>query len=151
MSENKNPEKQKVVQIHIWHGEVYKDKADVKLLKNEPNYVKKRYHALVKTTAKKPFHITRKQAAEMIGRSIRQLYRVLKRFKQEGITGLRFKSKRPKTSPKKIPNHLEQRIVQVRNETGFGPDHISMLLNESFRRERAYNDGYTLRWCIMCW
>ena len=104
-------------------------------MKNEPDYVKKRYHALVKTTAKKPFHITRKQAAEMIGRSIRQLLRVLKRFKQEGITGLRYKSKRPKTSPKKIPNHLEQRIVQVRNETGFGPDHISVLLNESFRRE----------------
>lgn len=121
--------------MYVWHGEIYKDKADVKLLKNEPGYVKKRYHALVKTIAKKPFHINRKQAAQLISRSLRQLYRVLRRFKQEGIRGLRFKSKRPKTMPNKISDHLEQKIVQVRNKTGFGSDPISVLLNESFRRE----------------
>ena len=76
--------------MHIWHGEVYKDKADVKQLKDEPRYVKERYHALMKTLAKGSFHIKRREAAKMIGRSLRQLYRILKRFKQEGIPGLRF-------------------------------------------------------------
>lgn len=121
--------------MHIWHGEVYKDKADVKQLKDEPSYVKKRYHAMVKTLAKDPFHIKRKEAAKMIGRSLRQLYRILKRFKQEGIPGLRHRSKRPKTSPNKISDDLEKQIIQVRQETGFGSDHIVVLLNESFRRQ----------------
>lgn len=122
--------------MHIWHGEVYKDKADVKLLKNEPRYVKERYHALVKTLAKGSFHIKRKEAASLIRRSLRQLYRILKRFKKEGIPGLRFRSKRPKTSPKKIPSELEQRIIKLRMETGFGSDQIAVLLNESFKREQ---------------
>jgi transposase len=133
--ENENPEKQKVVQMYIWHGEVYKDKADVKRIKNEPGYVKKRYHAMVKTLAKGSLRIKRKEAARMIGRSLRQLYRILKRFKQEGILGLRHRSKRPKTSPNKISDDLEKQIIQVRKETGFGSDHIVVLLNESFRRQ----------------
>ena len=122
--------------MHIWHGEVYKDKADVKLLKNEPRYVKERYHALVKTLAKGSFHIKRKEAASLIRRSLRQFYRILKRFKKEGIPGLRFRSKRPKTSPKRSPDELEQRIIKLRRETGFGSDQIAVLLNESFKREQ---------------
>ena len=105
--------------MYICHGEVYKDKADVKQLKNESRYMKKRYHALMKTIAQVSFHIKRKEAASMIGRSLRHLYRILKRFKQERIPGLRFKSKRPKTSPKKISFELEQRIIKLRRETGF--------------------------------
>ena len=45
--------------MYIWHGEVYKDKADVKQLKDEPWHVKECYHALVKTLAKGSFHIKR--------------------------------------------------------------------------------------------
>ena len=121
--------------MYVWHGEIYKDRSDVKILKNEPRYVKERYHALIKTLAGKPFHITRYQAAKLIGRSLRQLYRILKRFKQKGIVGLRFQSKRPKNMPNKISDNLEQKIVLVRKKTGFGSDPISVLLNESFRRE----------------
>ena len=67
--------------MHIWHGEVYKDKADVKQLKNEPQYVKERYHVLVKTLSKGSFHIKRKEAASMMGGRLRLLLRLLKRFR----------------------------------------------------------------------
>ncbi|HEY6587270.1 MAG TPA: helix-turn-helix domain-containing protein [Nitrososphaeraceae archaeon] len=42
--------------------------------------------------------ITRQEAADMISRSKRQVQRVVKRFREEGIRGLRFISKRPHNS-----------------------------------------------------
>ena len=97
--------------MFVWHGEVYIDKEDKDLLKNEEKYVKKRYQAVARSLTNKPFKISRKEAAKIIGKSLRQLYRILRRFKEEGISGLRFKSKRPKTSPNKTPEHIEKKIV----------------------------------------
>ena len=71
----------------------------------------------------------------MIKRSLRQLYRILRRFLNEGISGLRFKSKRPKTSPNKTPEHVEKKIVSVRRSGGFGSRYVADLVNESNRRE----------------
>ncbi len=119
----------------VWRGDVYIDKAHIGVLKDEAEYVKRRYHAVARTLANKPFKISRKESASMIGRSLRQLYRILRRFLNEGISGLRFKSKRPKTSPNKTPEHVEKKIVSVRKSSGFGSRYIADIVNESNRRE----------------
>ena len=121
--------------MYVWHGEVYIDKAHADILRNEAKYVKKRYQAVARTLANNPFKTNRKEAADIIGRSLRQFYRILKRFKEEGISGLRFRSKRPLNSPNKIPKHVEEKIVSVRKACGFGSKHIVNIVNESNRRE----------------
>jgi len=44
----------------------------------------------------------------------RYLAIVKERFMEEGIEGLRKKSTRPNTSPNRIPEDVERRIVEVR-------------------------------------
>lgn len=87
------------------------DKAHTGVLKDEAEYVKRRYRAVARTLANKPFKTSRDEAAKLIGRSLRQLYRILRRFLNEGASGLRFKSKRPKISPNKIPEHVEKKDI----------------------------------------
>lgn len=41
----------------VLNGEIYIDKAHVDVLRDEEEYVKRRYRAVVRTLAKKPFHI----------------------------------------------------------------------------------------------
>ncbi|MFP3222185.1 MAG: helix-turn-helix domain-containing protein [Nitrososphaeria archaeon] len=76
--------------------------------------MKQRYFAVAKTIAPEPLRITRSEAAEMIGLSKRQLQSIVKRFMEEGIEGLMKKSTRPNTSPSRIPEDVEKRIVEVR-------------------------------------
>ena len=102
----------------IMRGEVYLDDAHIPLINSE--YVKQRYFAVAKTIAPEPLRITRNEAAEMIGLSKRQLQRIVKRFREEGIEGLRKKSTRPNTSPKRIPEDVEKRIVEVRRPLDLG-------------------------------
>ncbi|MBI2184976.1 MAG: transposase [Thaumarchaeota archaeon] len=72
----------------------------------------------------------------MIGRSKRQLQRLVRRFREEGIAGLRFKSKRPHTIPRnKVPPDIEQRVIEVRSATGFGSDQLAAIVNESLSLE----------------
>ena len=106
----------------------------IEVLKTEPDYVKKRYRAVARTLAPAPFGMLRRTAAELIGRSLRQLHRIVHRFREEGIPGLRFRSKRPKTSPRRIPSELEEKIVTTREATGFGPRQVSDIINECNRR-----------------
>ena len=118
----------------IVQGKVYLDESHVSLLRAEPEYVKKRYHAVARTLS--PFGVTRGRAAEMIHRSRRQLQRLVKRFREEGIPGLRFRSKRPHTTPRnKTPPDVEMRVVELRNATGFGPEQLATIVNESLRVE----------------
>ena len=98
-------------------------------LKDEEEYVMKRYQAVARTLAPKPFGVQQMAAAGMIGRSLRHLYRILKRFKEEGIMGLCLRSRKPKTSPNKTPEDIEAMIVAVREASGFGPAHVSALVN----------------------
>ena len=107
----------------------------IEALKAEPEYVRKRYRAVARTLAPQPFAILRRAAAEMIGRSLRHFYRILDRFKEEGIPGLRFRSRRPKSSPNRTPEDIEEKVVAVREASGFGPNHVSALVNESLVRE----------------
>ena len=119
----------------VVRGEVYLHESHIEALKDEQAYVKERYSVVAKTLAPEPFRTTRKKAAEMIKRSLRQLYRILRRFRKEGIPGLRFRSKRPKTIPIRTPREIEEKVLAVRKATGFGPKPVSDLVNESLRRE----------------
>jgi transposase len=119
----------------VVEGEVYLDESHVKALKDEPEYVRERYKAVARTLATEPFGILRRKAADMIKRSLRQLYRILRRYKEEGIPGLRNRSKRPKTIRGKTPREIEEKVLAVRKATGFGSKPVSDIVNESLRRE----------------
>jgi leucine-zipper of insertion element IS481 len=115
---------------------VYLSEGDVQLLRAEPPYVRKRYRAVSRTLAPDLVRITREDAASLIGRSKRQMQRIVKRFKEEGIQGLRFRSKRPHTEPRnKTPADIERRVVEVRNATGFGSEQLATIVNEGLRLE----------------
>lgn len=126
----------------VVRGEIYLEKEHVMLLKNEPEYVKKRYAAVARTLAPKPFGIIREKAAEIIGRSLRQLQRIVKRFLEEGIQGIRFRSKRPKNISNRTSPEIEEAVVVVRNATGFGPEPISELVNEALSRSGITKQVY---------
>ncbi len=119
----------------IMRGEVYLDDAHIPLINSEEEYVKQRYFAVAKTLAPEVFRITRKEAADILGLSKRQLQRIVKRFKEEGILGLRKRSTRPNTSPNKIPEDVENRIVEVRKATGFGSERIAVIVNKGLEIE----------------
>lgn len=90
----------------------------IPLLRREERHVRKRYRAVARTLATDLVRISRAQAAEMLGLSKRQFQRIVKRFREEGIPGLRFKSRRPHIPPKnKTPADIERRIVEVRKTT----------------------------------
>jgi transposase len=115
---------------------VYLEEWHIGLIKKESEMVRKRYQAVARTLANDLVRITRKEAAGMIGRSKRQLQRMVRRFREEGIAGLRFRSKRPHNIPNKTPEDIEQRVVEVRKATGFGPEQLASIVNESLDVER---------------
>src|SRR3954468_16177579 len=115
----------------IVQGEVYLEEWHIAILKNEPESVRKRYHAIARTLVGDIVRITRQEAADMIDGSRRQLQRIVKRFREEGIKGLRFKSKKPYNILNKTPIEIEKRIIKVRKATGFGPELLANIVNES--------------------
>lgn len=116
----------------IVRGEVYLEEEHVPLLRTEEEYVKRRYRAVARTLAPDLVRITREEAAQLISRSKRQLQRIVKRFREEGIPGLRFRSKVPHTIPmNKTLREIEERIVAVRKATGFGSEQLAAIVNES--------------------
>jgi len=110
-------------------------KEHIKALKQESPDVKKRYFAIARTLSQDPIRITRQHAADLLGKCKRQLQRWVKRYKEEGIPGLRNRSRRPKTSPNRSPLKIENQVKAIRKVSGFGPIDIAVLMNESFRRE----------------
>ena len=122
----------------IVQGEVYLEEWHIAILRNEQESVRKRYHAVARTLVSDIIRITRKEAADMIGRSKRQLQRVIKRYRYEGIRGLRFKSKRPHTILNKTPVEVENRIINIRKATGFGSEQLANIVNESLNIEHRY-------------
>ena len=103
----------------IVQREVYLEKSDINILKKESEIVRKRYHAAVRTLVSDLIRITRQEASDMVRRSKRQVQRVVKRFREEGIRGLRFISKRPHNSSNRTHNDIEKRIVELRYATIF--------------------------------
>lgn len=123
-----------MAQLYIHHGEIYLDKSHIQIVREEPKYVQKRYRAVVAVISKIS-NEKRADAARSIGICKRQFQRILKRFNEEGIPGLRHRSRRPKKSPYKTPNWLEDIVVKVREETGFGPNYISIMVNISLENQ----------------
>lgn len=124
----------------IVQGEVYLEQWHIAILKNEQESVRKRYHTVARTLVCDPIRITRQEAADMIDRSRRQLQRIVKRYREEGIHGLRFKSKRPYTILNKTPVEIEERIINVRKATGFGSEQLASIVNESLNVEQHRYD-----------
>jgi len=123
----------------IVQGEVYLKECHIDIIKKESELVRKRYHAVVRTPVSDIIRITRQEAADMIDRSRRQLQRIVKRYREEGIRGLRFRSKRPHTVSNKTPVEIENRIINVRKATGFGSEQLANIVNESLNVERRYD------------
>lgn len=127
---------------------MYLEEEHVPLLRAEEGYVKKRYRAVARTLAPDYVRITREEAAKMIGRSKRQLQRIVSRFRQEGIPGLRFRSRAPHTVPRnKTPSDIEARVVEVRKATGFGSEQLATIVNESLSVESRNNLSVTDTTC----
>jgi len=123
----------------IVQGEVYLEQWHIAILKNEQESVRKRYHAIARTLVGDTVRITRQEAAGMIDRSRRQLQRIVKRYREEGIHGLRFKSKRPYTILNKTSVEIEKRLIKVRKATGFGSEQLASIVNESLNVEHRYD------------
>ena len=125
---------------------MYLSEEDRQLLSNEPEYVRKRYRAVARTLAPIDLaRITREDEAKLIRRSKRQLQRIVKRFREEGISGLRFRSRGPHTTPmNKTPPYIEKRVIEVRKATGFGSEQLATIVNEGLaieaRRRRPITD-----------
>lgn len=127
----------------IQGGQIYLAEDHIDELEDAPHYVQDRYLAMVQLHQQMaPFSI--EQVADKLGRSVRQVYRYLKRFREEGIKGLFNKSRRPKTSPNKTPPELEAKILEVRKATGLGQEHIARLVGgisgRTVHRVLARND-----------
>jgi transposase len=122
----------------IVQGEVYLEEWHIAILKNEQEYVRKRYHVVARTLVSDTVRITRQEAANMIDRSKRQIQRIVKRYLGDGIHGLRFRSRRPYAILNKTSVEIENRIIKVRNATGFGSEQLVNIVNESLNIERKY-------------
>lgn len=96
--------------MYIFKLELYLNKEHIQLLKNESEYVKQRYHAIVKAFSSKN-NVIREKASHDLEISMRQFRCLLKRFQNKGISGLRNKSKRPFRSPYKTAQWLEDLVV----------------------------------------
>jgi hypothetical protein len=129
----------------IVQGEVYLKEWHIAILKKEPEIVRKRYHAVARTLVSDIIRITRQEAADMISRSKRQLQQVVKRYREEVITGLRFNSKRQYNILNKNPIEIENMIIKVRKATGFGSEQLASIVNESLNvQEHTYDQKYRI-------
>ena len=85
--------------IDIEHSKIYLSPEDYEIVKEEEPYVQKRYFIIALMLQEKPFGISRAEGAKHLHLSKRHVYRLIKRFREEGIPGLRHRSTRPKTIP----------------------------------------------------
>ena len=64
-------------------------------------------------------------AAAMAGVSRQTLYKWLRRFREEGLSGLEDRSSRPRRCPHHTPQALEERVVELRRQSRRGPHWIA--------------------------
>ncbi len=68
--------------------------------------------------------------------------RWVRRFQQQGEAGLADRSRRPSRSPHQTPKAVEERVIKLRQKTGFGRERLSRLL---WQRERIALSANTIR------
>ena len=120
----------------VYQGEIYCAREDREQLKGMPSYVLRRYKAIARTLAREPFHINRSVAAKAAAISLRHFYRILNRFREEGVPGLVHRDRSPKRRPRETPLDIQKKVLALRQKTGFGPRSLADLVNESLRREK---------------
>jgi len=78
------------------------------------------------------YHETKsiRKTAKMLGISRNTVRKWVRRFLQNGYTGLLSLSRRPKTSPNKTPDNIEKLVVELRKKTGFGAKKLSIELKK---------------------
>ena len=77
--------------------------------------------------------------AKHFGVSRKTVYKWIKRFKEEGLEGLKDKSRRPHNSPKKIPKKWENKIIEFRKRYHyFGHWRIKQLVDIPFHENTIY-------------
>jgi transposase InsO family protein len=59
---------------------------------------------------------SRRQAAEAFGLSVRTAAKWLRRFREEGAGGLQDRSSRPRSSPRRTPETLRNRVLELRRK-----------------------------------
>jgi len=52
----------------------------------------------------------------------------VKRFEQEGEEGLKDKSKKPNSSPRKVSGEIEKNVLEARKKTGYGKKRLAWYL-----------------------
>lgn len=72
-----------------------------------------------------------KNACSTMGLSLRQIYRLLKKYKDEGLKGLAHKN-RGKSSNRKISSNLRSQVLELinKNYSVFGPQLIKEQLED---------------------
>jgi hypothetical protein len=120
--------------MYLYDGKLYFAKNHVTLLKKEPEYVQRRYHAIANASFSKS-NIIRQKMAHDLSLSIRHFNRLLKRYHDEGIPGIRSRSTRPHQIPNQTEPWLEELVIKVREKTGFGSSHLSLIVNISLENQ----------------
>ncbi len=73
-----------------------------------------------------------RKTAELLEISRNTVRKWVRRFKKKGGEGLYPMSKRPKRSPNKTPDDIEDNVVKLRRETGFGAKKLSIELKRRY-------------------
>lgn len=120
--------------MYVQQGKIYLNKEDAERLKAEERYVRKRYYAVVLATQGVAV-LTRKNVASRFRVSKRTLQRWIKRYAKFGIDGLKCDSRRPKRSPRKTPDCVEDKVKAVREATGLGAAQLALFVNRSNNNE----------------
>ncbi|HWR27350.1 MAG TPA: leucine zipper domain-containing protein [Candidatus Thermoplasmatota archaeon] len=120
--------------MYIYDGKLYLTKDHVHLLKKEPEYVKQRYPAVSNASFSKS-NIIRDKMAHDLGLNIHHFNRLLKKYRDEGLSGLRNSSTRTHQSPNHTEPWLEELVIKVREKTGFGSAHLSLIVNISLENQ----------------
>jgi transposase InsO family protein len=85
------------------------------------------------------------------GVSRQTIYKWLQRYKEEGACGLFDRSRRPHRSPRRIGEEVERRIVELREEYGWGGKNIrDLLARENINVSAATVDRVIARNGLIC-
>lgn len=94
-------------------------------------------YKMVQMVLQKKYQVT--YVSNYFGCSRQTVYKWINRYKEEGINGLKDKSRRPHNSPKKISKRWENKIIELRNRfPGFGPWRLKQMFDLPFHENTIY-------------
>ncbi|MDI6698102.1 MAG: helix-turn-helix domain-containing protein [Candidatus Saccharicenans sp.] len=85
------------------------------------------------------------EVARVFGASRKTVRRVLRRWEEEGESGLKDRSRRPHNSPRKTSAAVEGMSIALRKKTGYGRDRIARILRERGVEVKPSTVRYVLR------